>query len=307
MAVFLAANCFAQDITGQISIFPVIADETLSSEAAQQLSNKMKSVIANNGLGVMPYAERIVLCANVDVIENAVTPTNPPMVSKKLQINFIAGDILDNKTFSSCSVVLNGIGATDSKAFIAAFKRFPVSNKEIAEMIGKAKDEMNRYYGSSAQNFISKAKSISTGDNYDEAVAYLMSVPPVNEKCVGTCRDYAVQLYMDKTNKESRACLDAARAEWISDKSSSGAARALPYLRKVLPEAKCYPEAVALWKEISKKLDADEKDAKDFAAKQYEDRQAFKGAIVDACKAVGTAFGEHRPQSVTRIVGGWFL
>ena len=36
--------------------------------------------------------------------------------------------------------------------------------------------------------------------------------------------------------------------------------------------------------------------------KQYEDNQAFKQNIVDACKAIGIAYGKNRPENLVRIV-----
>ena len=61
-----------------------------------------------------------------------------------------------------------------------------------------------------------------------------------------------------------------------------------------------------LYETISKKLLADEKKIWDFQKKQYDDKQIFKQSIVEACKAIGVAFGQGQPQNVTRnIISRW--
>ncbi len=41
--------------------------------------------------------------------------------------------------------------------------------------------------------------------------------------------------------------------------------------------------------------------------KQYEDKQVFKNSIVEACRAIGVAFGNGQPKEVTKtIIRGWF-
>ena len=41
--------------------------------------------------------------------------------------------------------------------------------------------------------------------------------------------------------------------------------------------------------------------------KKYEDNQAFKLSIVEACRAIGVAWGQGQPQNVTKtIVRSWW-
>ena len=76
-------------------------------------------------------------------------------------------------------------------------------------------------------------------------------------------------------------------------------------LKQVDPASNIYPEALALWTEISDKLDSDEQEARQKALREYEDKVQFKKSIVDAVKSVGVAYGEHRPQSITKIFRRW--
>ncbi|MFR3187688.1 MAG: hypothetical protein ACLTOV_06740 [Phocaeicola sp.] len=63
---------------------------------------------------------------------------------------------------------------------------------------------------------------------------------------------------------------------------------------------------MAFREEISSKLEAKAKKEWDFRMKQYEDNQVFKRSIVDACKAIGVAFGNGQPKNVTKnIISRW--
>jgi len=77
-------------------------------------------------------------------------------------------------------------------------------------------------------------------------------------------------------------------------------------ISQINPQAKNYDRVVAFREEISSKLEAKAKKEWDFRMKQYEDNQVFKRSIVDACKAIGVAFGNGQPKNVTKnIISRW--
>lgn len=305
-AIMISLTINAQSINGQMPLFPIVNPESLPEEALRNLNNKMGNIIASNGYGSCNYAERFVLVANVDVVSNSIAPTNPPKISKAIDITLIVGDIVENKTFASCVVSLNGIGINDNKAFITAFSSLKTNNTSISAMLSKAYSEISWYYGSNKEKFLNNAKAMELKGNFDEAIAYLMSVPPIDDICYQTCQDYAIEVYKSKVKSKSVEAYLSAKAAWVGDKSKRGAYIALPFLKQVNPASECYTDALALWDEISDKLDADEIEAKEIAKAKYQDKQKFKSDILDACKSIGVAFCEHRPQSVTRIIRGWF-
>jgi len=318
-ALLIGTNCLAQDILGQIALFPVILNEDMPSDAIRVLSNAMSRIVAENGFGSVSHSDRFILSSNIDVISNSVVPSNPPRVSKSISVTFVVGDIVENRSFASCSIDLNGIGVNDTKAFIAALSRLSPSNPEIKSMILRSKSAIIDYYGQSTGAFIANAKALAMKGNYDEAIAYLMSFPPVNEQCFVECQAYATELYVEKRDKENYSLLSSAQALWTVDKTKEGALQACNYLKQISSEASCFTDALSLWEEISNKLAADEIAAEELAMKQYNDQislqkqksenaRAATMAIIDACKAIGTAFGENRPQNVQRnIIRGWFF
>ena len=301
-AMLIASGVFAH---AQVNAYPVVLDENIPAEAASNLSNRIDRILSAYGYGFVSTAERVVLSVAIDIVENNVTPTNPPRVSKKVELTLKMGDVIDNKVFGATSVMLSGIGSNDNKAFISSFSTLKPENKNIKKFFADIDDAIAGYYAENKQVILNKARSIALTGNFDEAIAYLVTVPPVNADCYSACQDQAIAYYTEKVNQSSQAAYNNARAAWTSEKDSIGASKALSYLKQVDPASDVYPEALSLWDTISDKLDKDDLEAKEHARQVYEDKVQFRNSILDAVKSIGVAFGEHQPQSVTNLIRRW--
>lgn len=301
-AMLIASGVFAH---AQVNAYPVVLDENIPAEAASNLSNRIDRILSSYGYGSVSTAERVVLSVAIDIVENNVTPTNPPRVSKKVELTLKMGDVIDNKVFGATSVMLSGIGSNDNKAFISSFSTLKPENKNIKKFFADIDDAIAGYYAENKQVILNKARSIALTGNFDEAIAYLVTVPPVNADCYSACQDQAIAYYTEKVNQSSQAAYNNARAAWTSEKDSIGASKALSYLKQVDPASDVYPEALSLWDTISDKLDKDDLEAKEHARQVYEDKVQFRNSILDAVKSIGVAFGEHQPQSVTNLIRRW--
>lgn len=306
IGAIVTTRIFAQSITGQIGLYSIVNNDNLSAESARILKNKIDNIVASNGYGSYSYIDRFVLSASVDVISNNITPTNPPRVSKSIDITFIVGDVIENVTFASCVISSQGLGLNDNKALINAFSAITASNPSIQQMLSTAFSSISTYYGSNQEKFINQANAIARKGDFDEAIAYLMSIPPIDDNCYQACQDAAIAIYKLKVNTTSSFSYQSAKEAWVGNKTKEGAKKSLALLKQVDPASDCYSSALVLWDEISQKLDSDEREAKEMAMLQYNDKQKFKMGILDACKSIGVAFCEHRPQNVTKVVRGWF-
>lgn len=289
----------------QENVCPVIFDENIPAEAASNLSNKIDRILSAYGYGTVSVAERMVLSVAVDVVENNVTPTNPPRVSKKIELTFKLGDIADNKVFGSATVNLSGIGTNDNKAFISSFSALKPENKALKKFFADVYNAMASYYADNRQVILNRARAVAMTGNFDEAIAYLVTVPSVNMDCYSACQNQAIAYYSEKVDQSSRSAYHNARAAWTAQKDAAGATKAMAFLKQVDPASEVYPDALSLWDEISDKLNKDEIEAKEHARQVYEDKVQFRNSLLDAVKSIGVAFGEHQPQSVTKLVRRW--
>lgn len=305
MAIFLAALPLvinAQETSGGISIRAIVADDDIPATATNNIETKLQRALAANGIGDMDYTQRFVLTAKVNVTSNDVVPSNPPRVSKKMDITLIIGDVIENKIYETCTITAAGIGTNDDKAFVSAFSRINPNNEELQSMLARAKTEILEYYTTNCPGIIANAKSLAGQQKYDEAIARLMSVPDICMDCYKKCQNEAVEIYRKKLDNESSALLNEARNEWMHSKDATSAARVAEIISGIDPDWSGYSAVTALRDEISAKLSDNEKREWEFKMKQYEDGQKFKQSIVDACRAIGVAWGEGQPQSVTKNI-----
>lgn len=311
--IFLLLVCVCLKINAQtsdasrVSINALIADENIPEEAVRNLENKLKRTLTINGITDNGYAERFVLTAKVDIISKDIVPTTPARISQKIELTLMVGDIVENRLYESHSLSLFGIGTNENKAFVTAFQKFNPQNKEIQSMLTKAKEKIITYYTNNCDAIIQQANTLADMDKMDEAIFRLISVPNVCSDCYQRCQKQASRIYIRKINSEGVVLLQKAKTEWIKQPNTSGANIVSGIIMQINPKVNNYNEVIQFRKEIESKLQADAKREWDFQMKKYEDSQAFKRSIVDACKAIGIAFGNGQPKSVTKtIIRGWW-
>lgn len=307
---------YAQTASGTIALYPYVNAAGFDKEETNYLKTKVEAIVAANGYGSLNYCDRFVLLVKSTLVENSVTTTYPTRISKKYELTFIVGDVIENKTFGSETITLSGIGTSDKKAKKTALSSLKNNNLQLQSLFQKAEVKIREYYASNEQTFIAKAKELALNGNFDEAISYLMSIPPVDDTCTQVCQDYAIELYATMVDKSSFENLQAAKAAWTTDRNTSGARVAISYLKKVDIGSAYYGESLVLWDEIIKKLEQNEIEEKEFALQQYKDEQAFalmqyhdnvafRSRLVDACETVGVAFCQNRPKTITKLVGLW--
>lgn len=174
-------------------------------------------------------------------------------------------------------------------------------------MLQQSKDEISIYYRSKCPEIINRANTLSAMQKYDEAIHYLLSVPNIDADCFLRCQTSAEAIYMEKVEQESAALLNQAKTEWMKHPDITGACSIAPLINRINPKSRSFTQIEALRREISDKLREDEKREWEFQMGKYKDSQAFKQSIVEACRAIGVAWGQGQPQNVTKtIVRGWW-
>ncbi len=308
MALCCATTLHAQTLSdeGRISMNVMVADDEIPAEACRNLENKLTRAIAVNGYTDNGYCDRFVLTAKVDILSKDVVPSTPARISQKLDVTFIVGDVIENKVYSTCTVSLSGIGINETKAFISAFSKVNPNQRELQDMLMEARQKIVAFYTDRCDEIVRGAQTLADMQQYDEAIFRLISVPNVCADCYRKCQSAAAAIFTHKIDNEAGTLLNQAKVEWMKHSDATGAQVVADIISRINPQAKNYNEVVALCQEVSSKLETDAKQEWDFKMKQYEDNQAFKRSIVDACKAIGVAFGNGQPKNATRnIVNRW--
>lgn len=224
-----------------------------------------------------------------------------------MEVTFFVGDVIENKLYASCTLSLQGIGTNENKAMISAFSKLNPNHKDFGEMLERAKCKIIDFYINHCAEEISKARTMASIGNYDEAISRMMAVPNVCGDCYAQCQSTATSLYQQKIDAKGLQQLNKARNVWMKCPDVEGANEVAKFLNTISPYSSCYSDVENLRKEVASKLKADELREWNFQMKQYENSQANKRSMIKACRDVGMAWANNQPQSIVKnIIRGWW-
>ncbi len=307
--LIIALCCLSLSSMAQSGIYisPLVDETSLDSGSVSYLESKLQSAISANGYSDFDGITRFVLAAKVIETHKDITPTTPSRTSVELEVHLKAGDIVDNKVYGGTVLTLRGIGKSEQNAYTDAFKKIKSGNIEIQKLLNSIRDVIMDYYTNHCDEIIRKVRTTAQLGNYNEAIYQLVSVPPVCQSCSDLCSAEAATIYQQKIDTEGEQLLRQATMKWQTSKDKTTAIVVANLLLKIDPRSSAYPKSKQLQNEIEQKLDADAQQEWQMKMKEYEDKQQFKMGILDAVRAIGVAWGEHQPQSITKtIVRLWF-
>ena len=114
-------------------------------------------------------------------------------------------------------------------------------------------------------------------------------------------------IYRQKIDYEGSLLLKQARIEWMNGQDREAANRVADVMNGISPNSSVYAEVKKLQNTITNKLTADERREWDMKVKQMQARHETNLGIIEAAKAIGVAWFQSRPQSVTKtIIRAWF-
>ncbi|MCM1141809.1 MAG: hypothetical protein NC453_24830 [Muribaculum sp.] len=294
IAFFVLTTLSAQE-NGAISLGTFVENNAgnIPSESVTFLTNRMKKAVAANGYADNKTTGRFALVATCDVLSKDIAPTTPPKISIKLELSLFVVDLIDNKIFDSCDMVISGIGTNETKAYNTAFQKVQSQNANIGKLLSTAKDEILNYYTNSCPTILRQATTLAEMGEYDKAIFSLMSVPDICADCHIQCQKMASDVYHKKIDAQCSSLLEQAKAKWAAIPNASTASEIAGIIGQIDPRSSNYQDVEAFRKSISDKLSADAAREWAFQMQKYNDNQQFKMSIVDACRAVGVEFAKN--------------
>lgn len=316
-AVLLASGCFAQQSgDGRLAFFPVVNNqsEIMPQAAVSALEAKMEQIVSILGYGNASRADRFVVVAKPTVVSKDVAPTTPVRISQTVEITFVVGDVIENKTYASCSLELSGIGTNETKVWNAAISKIKFPNDEIKGMLSDLHEKISAFYMANCNTIIGKAETNAAIGRFDEAIASLESIPDVCADCFAEAQQKAVEIYQRKIDAEGASLLSKAESEWAVSSDFSGAQKALAYLSQIEPASASFADKESFERQIAAKLSADEQRELDEDRKRYNDdlklrqiqqQNAHQRQMVTiaACRSVAEKWAENQPQ--TKVYLNW--
>jgi cell division septum initiation protein DivIVA len=254
------------------------------------------------------YGGRFVLAVKVTLLDKTMTSTAPVKVLQNMQINVAIGDAEANICFGTTTIETRGLGDTDVHATLNAFRNMRVT-PELKQLIAESKTRIIDYYDKNCNAIIAKAKSLVTGQKYEEALSVLAAVP---RECVSYPQVAALMtdVYQTNINHDASQILNEAQAVWSADPNPGPAAdEAMRILSQIDPQAKCYPQAQALMKKIEARVktvtDTNAAHERNMDKARLNAETALEKARLNAARDVAVAYAKSRPRVVYNVYHWW--
>lgn len=308
----LSQSMFAQvnqDDFNRIKLAPVILPQAsaIPAEAHSFLVDKMNQIVSNNGMTSNTGGSRFIITPNVSVVSKEVTGGSPILYTYNLQVTFYIGDGVNGTKFSSASLTCIGVGASDTKAYMDAFKRIKVGDEKLINALNQGKQKIVEYYTKNCDIIINAAMAKSNQNKFDEALYDLTSIPDVCKECYNKGLEKIAQVYQAKINFECRKLMIEANNIWSANPNYEGAQQAANILSRIIPGSSCYNDAVILGDKIAKRIKEIDQREWDFMLKQQQDQVDIEKAYIKAARDIGVAYGENQPDVIyeTSIILWW--
>ena len=296
-AALISATMFAAETEFlPISVYAADNSENFPEGAKAMIENKLTQLLTRNGIAGLDYMGQFVLTVTTTPLDKDIIAGPPMKISEKMEMNLYIVDAYAKTIFSSTSFTVRGLGETENKCYLNAISRMPLQTPQIAQFIQEGKEKIIGYYDHEGEALIKKAQYLAKQKKYDEAL-FRVALIPQQSKHYDAALAAGQAIYQQYINNECNVNLAAARQAWAAHQNANGAEAAGEFLAKILPDAACYGDAMALYKEIKGKVLDDWK----FEMKQYQDGVDLEKQRIEAARAVGVAYGTHQPSKEVNI------
>lgn len=271
--------------------------EPFPQNAKVQVENKLNQLLTQNGIASLANDGQFILTVFAVPQDKSVLPGPPMQVVETMDMSFYIADVVNQIVFATTSQTVKGVGQGEPRAYMDAIRQINLQSNAMQQFVTDGKQKIIDYYDHEADRIIHEARALAVAYQYEEAIYKLLAIP---SQCKAGARalDEAVLVYQEMRDHNCDQNLAKAKMAWAAEQNADGAQKAGEFLAEIYPEAKCYSDAMELYKEIKGKVLDDWK----FEMKQYQDSVDLEQQRIAATRAVGVAYGEHQ-QPVTTNIG----
>ena len=298
VALVMATMCVAQNATEFLPLSVVVEQqaEPFPAQAKGILQNRLLQLLSNNGVAGMDYLSQFFLTAVVEPVDKDVLAGPPAKVVETMDVTLFIADYSAQKVLASTTMRVKGVGENENRCYLKALSNLNLNNPKMKAFVQEGKEKIVRYYDSEAANILKKAAYLAGQKQYEEALSMIALIPS-QCKAYDEALQQGLSIYQQLIDQRCVELLAQARMAWAAEQNATGAQKAGEFLAEIYPDAKCYEDAMSLYKEIKGKVLDDWK----FEMKQYQDGIDLEKQRINAIREVGVAFGKGQQPTTTNI------
>lgn len=297
VSVISGASAYGIDCDLPLGVANMTQTEDISQASLDNLSNKLKSIIGENGAVTDVSDSRFFISGRFNHMMDEVLPGPPHQYSVHTELTIYVGDVESETLYGSCTLDLRGIGNSRQRALLNALRSVNGNNPRISNLLNKASDKIIKYYDDHSGQILEKARKAASVQNFEEALYYAFSIPECC-KSYGKAVDEGLEYYQKYIDISGRKQYEQARAIWTASQDTSAAHEALTALLNIPVGSSAYPDAEKLAKEIASVV----KDDKRFEQRdKYSDAIDIKKMEINSAKEIGVAWGRGQQPKTTNI------
>jgi len=284
-------GAFAQKQT-DISLMPVMANSTgdFSESSKAILLNKVRDGITAQGYAGTT-ASRFIVLVNPEVTDKQHSGQNL-MFTYTLQFSVI--DLIMDKTYSSISIPMGGVGKTPDQALVDAVRRLNLSKSRLPAYLSATAADMLKYYNANCGSIIEKTRLYMAAGEYEAAFGNLAFLPDLpNLSCKKEYNQVLLATLKQYTAYKCHAQLTEAKKEWSLNPSAEGANSVSAILSGINLTADCKKEFESLLNSINTKLEKDQFDEKEFTKQILQSYVDLERDYISASRDVAIAYYEN--------------
>jgi len=256
-----------------IDVTDSITNRILGSEGVSKLENKVIRIISSNGAKYKISCVRNnspepgktirlgelntgILCkTKFELYDEAVVNTGmEKMTVVKINLSLFIQSVKGNVIFGEYSGQYAATGKNKQEAIRNVLANIDIKDSRFNDFLKESRLEVGRYYEQMCESIIEQATALAKFKRFTDAI-YLLWPIPSEVKCHREARDTMLAIYVNYVNYNCKDMLLQARS-YIATKDYK---LAMDQLRSIDPEASCAEDAIAVMKEISIKVDEQEK------------------------------------------------
>lgn len=275
---------------GKIALAVVMPDNSDALEPAQlaRLEGKITQLVTRSGLSANGSGTNFVVYPVLTIAESSVVEGGMQNITvTTAELNLYIKQVDNNLVFATLSKRLKGSGSSKALSLSNALSQIQPADADYQHFIELGKQKILTYYQNKCDDFLRQADAAVRMNQFDQALALLLTVPAEAAGCFAKAQGKAVAIYKAYSDQHCAELLLQAKSHLAANRYDEG----LTLLSSIDPSSKCFAEAKGIMANTEKEIDVNER-------KTFDSQLSLEKQRINAIRDIAKAYYASRP-SVT--------